>query len=308
VGLGRFTFSLWNLDRQIVPEPVRESDLRVGVLIPTYNEPREVLFPTVAAAVALDPGHETYVLDDGQRLWVRAMAASLGARYIARDEHPHAKASNVNHALAQLDLDVVAILDADHIPDEEFLANTLGYFADPRVAVVQTPQDFYNLDSFEHDKNRSWLSRGRRAISFNEQPLFYRAIQPGKNRWKAAFWCGTNALVRVSAIEEIGGIADETVTEDMHTTIRLHRSGWESIYHNEVLAQGLAARDATEYQAQRLRWGTGAMQILRLEHPFTRRGLSLSQRLAYASTILGWFDAWRTLGYLLLPLVVLSVA
>jgi cellulose synthase (UDP-forming) len=305
VGLGLFAFSLWDLDRQHVPEPVRQTDLRVGVLIPTYNEPLEVLFPTVAAAVALAPSHETYVLDDGQRLWVRAMAASLGARYIAREEHTHAKAGNVNHALAQLDLDVVAILDADHVADSGFLTNTLGYFENPCVAVVQTPQDFYNLDSFEHDKNRSWFWRARRPISFNEQRLFYRAIQPGKNRWKAAFWCGTNALVRTSAIEDIGGIAHETVTEDMHTTIRLHRHGWESVYHNEVLAHGLAARDATEYQAQRLRWGTGAMQILHLEHPLTRRGLSLPQRLAYAATILGWFDAWRTLGYVLLPIVVL---
>jgi cellulose synthase (UDP-forming) len=187
-------------------------------------------------------------------------------------------------------------LAADHVADGGFLTNTLGYFEDPRVAVVQTPQDFYNLDSFEHDKNRSWFWRARRPISFNEQRLFYRAIQPGKNRWKAAFWCGTNAVVRTAAIAEIGGIADETVTEDMHTTIRLHRHGWESIYHNELLAQ---------YQAQRLRWGTGAMQILRLEHPLTRRGLSLPQRLAYAATILGWFDAWRTLGYVLLPLVVI---
>jgi cellulose synthase (UDP-forming) len=133
-------FSLWNLDRQLVPEPVRETDLRVGVLIPTYNEPMEVLFPTVAAAVALEPSHETYVLDDGQRLWVRAMAASLGARYIARKEHTYAKAGNVNHALAQLELDVVGILDADHVADSGFLTNTLGYFEDHHVAVVQTPR------------------------------------------------------------------------------------------------------------------------------------------------------------------------
>jgi cellulose synthase (UDP-forming) len=305
VGLGLFTFSLWNVDRGVVPEPVQRTDLRVGVLIPTYNEPIEVLFPTVAAAVALEPSHETYVLDDGQRLWVRAMAASLGARYIAREEHTHAKAGNVNHALAEVELDVVGILDADHIAESGFLTNTLGYFEDPGVAVVQTPQDFYNLDSFEHEKNRSWFWRARRSVSFNEQRLFYRAIQPGKNRWKAAFWCGTNAVVRTTAIAEIGGIADETVTEDMHTTIRLHRHGWESIYHNEVLAHGLAARDATEYQAQRLRWGTGAMQILHLERPFTRGGLSLSQRVAYAATILGWFDAWRTLGYVLLPVAVI---
>lgn len=127
------------------------------------------------------------MLDDGQRLWVRAMAASLGARYITREERTHAKAGNLNHALAQLDLDVIGVLDADHIADIGFLTHTLGYFEDPQVAVVQTPQDFYNLDSFEHDKNRSWFWRGRRSISFNEQRLFYRAIQPGKNRWKAVF-------------------------------------------------------------------------------------------------------------------------
>lgn len=301
LGLGLFAFSLWNLDRQAIPKPVERTDLRVGVLIPTYNEPKEVLFPTVAAAVALEPQHETFVLDDGQRPWVRAMAASLGAKYLTREKRTDAKAGNLNHALARLDLDLIAVLDADHVVKAGFLTHTLGYFDDPRIAVVQTPQDFYNLDSFEHDRNRSWFWPQRRSIAFNEQRLFYRAIQPGKNRWKAAFWCGTNAIVRVSALREVGGVACETLTEDMHTTIRLHRKNWRTVYHNEVLAHGLAARNATEYQTQRLRWGTGAMQILHLEHPITGRGLSLSQRLAYAATILGWFDAWRTLGYVLLP-------
>ncbi|HEX3392037.1 MAG TPA: glycosyltransferase [Solirubrobacteraceae bacterium] len=305
VGLGLYAFSLWDLDRGVAPKPVERTDLRVGVLIPTYNEPMQVLFPTVAAAVALEPKHETVVLDDGQRVWVRAMAASLGARYLTREDRTHAKAGNLNNALAQLDFDVVGVLDADHVVTADFLTHTLGYFEDPRVALVQTPQDFYNLDSFEHAPNRSWFWRDRRPISFNEQRLFYRALQPGKNRWKAAFWCGTNAVVRVSALRDVGGIACETVTEDMHTTIRLHRKKWRTVYHNEVLAHGLAARNMAEYQTQRLRWGTGAMQILRLERPFTRRGLTLAQRVAYAATIVGWFDAWRTLGYVLLPLAVL---
>jgi cellulose synthase/poly-beta-1,6-N-acetylglucosamine synthase-like glycosyltransferase len=305
LSLALFVFSLWDLDRQTIPAQVERTDLRVGVLIPTYNEPMEVLFPTVAAAVALQPEHETYVLDDGQRLWVRAMAASLGAQYLTRDDRAHAKAGNLNHALSRLDLDVIAVLDADHVAKAEFLTHTLGYFDDPRIAVVQTPQDFYNLDSFEHGHNRSWFWPTRRAVSFNEQRLFYRAIQPGKNRWKAAFWCGTNAVVRVSALREIGGIACETLTEDMHTTIRLHRKKWQTAYHNEVLAHGLAARNAAEYQTQRLRWGTGAMQILRLERPLTGSGLTLAQRVAYAATIFGWFDAWRTLGYVLLPTAVM---
>jgi cellulose synthase (UDP-forming) len=77
------------------------------------------------------------------------------------------------------------------------------------------------------------------------------------------------------------------------------------VYHNEVLVRGLAASDAATYQLQRHRWGTGAMQVLRKENPLFVSGLSLGQRLGYAATLLGWFDAWRSLGYLLLPAAVL---
>ncbi len=111
-------------------------------------------------------------------------------------------------------------------------------------------------------------------------------------------------MVRTSALRAVGGVATETLTEDIHTSIRLHRRGWRTVYHNEVLARGLAARDAEQYQAQRLRWVTGAMQLLHLEHPITGRGLTVGQRVAYAATVLGWFDAWRTLGYVLVPLAV----
>lgn len=304
VGIGLFTFSLWDLDSVKPPSEVHETDLRIAVLIPTYNEPSEVLLPTIAAAVALEPAHETWVLDDGQRSWVAELADTLGAHYLVREDHAHAKAGNVNHALGHIEADLVAILDADHVATPGFLTHTIGYFDDPHMAVVQTPQDFYNADSFEHDRNRSWFWRGRRDVSFNEQRLFYRGIQPGKNRWGAAFWCGTNAVVRMTALREVGGVAYESVTEDIHTTIRIHRKGWRTVYHNEVLAYGLAARDAEQYQTQRVRWGTGAMQVMHQEHPLTGPGLTFSQRLAYASTLLGWFDAWRTLGYVLVPMAV----
>lgn len=304
--LGLFTFSLWELDSIPPPAPVSRTDLRVAVLIPTFNEDREVLLPTIAAAVSLQPAHQTVVLDDGERPWVRHLAAELGAEYLARPEHTHAKAGNLNYAIARIEADVVGVLDADHVATPDFLTHTLGYFADPKIAVVQTPQDFYNVDSFEHARSRPWLWRRRRAGGFNEQRLFYRALEPGKNRWGAAFWCGTSALVRITALRDVGGVAYETLTEDIHTTVRMHRRGWRTAFHNEVLAYGLAARDAAQYQTQRNRWGVGAMQLLRLERPLTGRGLTMAQRVAYASTLLGWFDSWRTLGYVLLPLLVLT--
>jgi cellulose synthase (UDP-forming) len=298
LGLGLYTFSLWDVNAGPRARPVRETPLRVAVLIPTWNEPPEVLAPTIAAAVALQPVHETWVLDDGDRPHVARLAGDLGARYLRRSERSHAKAGNLNHAMQVVQADVVAVLDADHVARPSFLVNTLGYFDDPRVALIQTPQDFYNLASFEH-------SRTAARDGFNEQSLFYRVILAGKNRWQAAFWCGTSALLRVRALNEVGGVATGTVTEDIHTTIRLHAAGWRTVYHNEILARGLAAASADQYLLQRHRWGTGAMQVLRADNPLTVSGLTMPQRLAYAFTLFGWFDAWRSLGYLLLPVAVL---
>lgn len=294
VGLALFTFSLWDVDGPPPPGRRHATDLRLAVLIPTYNEAPEILLSTIAAAVAVEPAHETWVLDDGARPEIEELAHRLGARYLARTDRTHAKSGNVNHALGIVDADVVAILDADHVAGPNLFTSTRAYFDDPRIAVVQSPQDFYNADSFEQEGE------------FQEQALFYRVLQAGKNRWGAAFWCGTGALVRVAALRDVGGVATDTVTEDIHTTIRLHRRGWRSVYHNEVLARGLAAADAGQYQLQRLRWGTGAMQVLRTENPMVCSGLTLPQRLSYAATLLGWFDSWRSLAYLVLPMLVLA--
>lgn len=296
LGLLLFTLNLWDVDYLPAAQPRPDTDLGLAILIPTYNEPEETLLPTVAAAVSVDLPHETLVLDDGGRPWVREMAARLGAHYIARPTHESAKAGNVNHALQLLDCDLVAIIDADHVATSGLLRDTVAYFDDPKVALVQTPQDFYNLESFEHERN------------FSEQRLFYRALLAGRNRWNAAFCCGTGAVFRVAALREVGGLATETVTEDIHTSIRLHRRGWRTVFHNEVLAHGLAAGDVSQYLGQRLRWGTGAMQVLRCENPMTVGGLTPMQRVSYLTTLLGWFDAWRSLGYLLIPMAVLGVA
>ena len=294
--LALFTINLWDVDATQPPTQRDGTDLKLAVLIPTFNEPEETLLPTVAAAVSANLAHDTWVLDDGARPRVQALAERLGARYLARPTHEHAKAGNVNHALSQLDADLVAIIDADHVVHADLFRNTLGYFDDNQVALVQTPQDFYNLHSFEHERD------------FSEQRLFYRALLAGRNRWNAAFCCGTGAIFRVAALRDVGGLAVDTVTEDIHTTLRLHRRGWRTVFHNEVLAHGLAAANVVQYLGQRLRWGTGAMQLLRRENPATVSGLTPMQRVSYLTTLLGWFEAWRSLGYLLVPMVVLLVA
>ena len=298
-GLVLYTVALWTVDAGEPPNGNSLRRPRVAVLIPTYNEPPDVLLPTIAAAVALKPKHETWVLDDGRRDEIRALAETLGARYLARPSNEHAKAGNLNHALEHIDADIVGVLDADHVPTARFLTALLPYFDDPTLAFVQSPQDFYNLESFEHQ--RRWNGQ-----IFNEEAVFYRVIAPAKNRWHAPFWCGTCALVRVSALRSVGGVSTDSVTEDIHTTIRMYRKGWTGAYHNEVVARGLAPDDATGYLIQRNRWAIGAMQVLRRENPLFAPGLTIGQRLAFMTTLFGWFDSWRTFAYITIPLAVVG--
>ncbi len=297
IGLVLYTVAVWNLDPPPTPVGHDLERWNVAVLIPTYNEPPEILLPTIAAAVALQPAHQTWVLDDGRRGEVRRLAEQLGASYLARPDNSHAKAGNLNYALDRIEADIVAVLDADHIPTARFLVATLPYFDDDQLAFVQTPQDFYNLDSFEHER------RGN-GQTFNEEAVFYRVIAPAKSRWSAPFWCGTCALVRVSALKSVGGVATDSVTEDIHTTIRMYRAGWTGAYHNEVVARGLAPDDAHAYLVQRHRWAKGAMQVLRRENPLFGPGLNVGQRLAFVTTLFGWFDSWRTLAYMTIPVAV----
>lgn len=299
IGLTLYTVSLWDIDAGPRWRPASAPPGRVTVLLPTYQEPVEVLLPSIAAAVAIELPHETWVLDDGNRLEVKRLAEDLGAKYLAREDNTHAKAGNLNHAIRKIPSDFYVFFDADHVAQPDFLRQTLGYFDDPEVAIVQTPQDFYNLESFEHEGITQADKR-----PYNEESIFYRVIAPGKNFWDAAFWCGTGAVVRSTALEQVGLVATDSVTEDIQTTMRMNRLGWKTVYHNEVLARGLAPSDASQYMLQRRRWAIGAMQVLRQERPLTASGMTFGQRLAFATTLLGWFDSWRTFAFIVLPIAV----
>jgi cellulose synthase/poly-beta-1,6-N-acetylglucosamine synthase-like glycosyltransferase len=296
IALVLYVVSTWNVTPAVVPVSTGPAPT-VTVLIATYDEHLDILLPTVAACLGMDGDHETWVLDDGDRFEVAEMVTALGARYVSRPVHDHAKAGNLNHALRMVTTDLVAVFDADHVPERHFLTRTLPYFADQRLALVQTPQDFYNTSSFEHLHEGSAL---------HEESLFYRVIQAGKHNAGAAFWCGTNAVLRVRALRDVGGVATESLTEDFHTTMKLHRAGWRSAYHNEVLARGLAAGGPDAFFAQRRRWGRGAMQVLRHDNPLTSSGLTWAQRISYVYSLSAWFDSWRTLGLALVPVAVVT--
>ncbi len=290
-------FMTWRLtDRQSTPP---QPGLKVDVFIPTYNEPIDIVRKTLLAAKHMDYPHETWLLDDGKRPEMEALAKRLEVRYITRENNDHAKAGNLNNALRQSEGEFIAIFDADHAPQKHFLNKTLGFFSDSQAAFVQTPQDFFNLDSYQH----RWHEKGKKL--WTEQSLFFKVIQRGKDYWNAAFFCGSCAVVRRSALDQIGGFATETITEDLHTSIKFHKAGFRSVYLSESLAYGIAPATVAPFLHQRIRWGQGAMQVLRKENIFFTRRLTIAQRLNYLASIMTYFDGWQKGLFYIAPVIVL---
>jgi cellulose synthase (UDP-forming) len=288
-----FCFLAWRIPASKRP-PIDRSHT-VEVLVCTYDEGLDVLEATLLGCAGINYPHVTWVLDDGRREPVRALAERTGARYLTRADNRHAKAGNINHALEVVDAELLLILDADHVPQPDILDATVGYFDDPTMAVVQTPHDFGNHDSFQH------FETGR-----HDQSMFFEVILPGKDRHNSVFWCGSAAVIRRAALVEVGGVATETIAEDFHTTIKLHSRGWKSRYHGETLVQGLAPHDLSSYLLQRDRWARGNLAVFRTtENPLRARNLSLAQRFSYLSSLLAYFVPLQRLGLLTVLTVML---
>jgi cellulose synthase (UDP-forming) len=262
----------------------------VDVFITTYGEAIEAIRKTATAAVAIRGEHVTWILDDGRSDEVRQLAGELGVRYVRRLSSGGAKAGNVNHALSLASGDYFAIFDADFVPRPEFLEETVPFFADEHVAFVQTPQKYGNLHNV--------ISRGAGYM----QSVFYRFIQPGRNRFNAAFCVGTNVIFRRSAIDEVGGIYTDSKSEDVWTSLMLHEAGWRTIYIPMVLAIGDAPDTVEAYTKQQLRWATGGFEILLTHNPLSRkRRLTLDQRLQYLVTASFYLTGICPLLLLLVP-------
>jgi cellulose synthase (UDP-forming) len=443
-----FGLTMWRLrERGAAPPP--PPGATVDVFITCYNEPVELVRETVRAARAIRWPHETHVLDDGASPEMEAMAREEGVGYITRsddwkDRPRHAKAGNLNNALFRTTGEFLLILDADQLAEPELLDRTLGWFRDPQVGLVQTPQYFVNV----HDAD----PLGSQA------PLFYGPIQQGKDGWNAAFFCGSNAVLRREALMQLGivgyvrevedatrrvlrtadrvlrrgraearrrgdeatgaalaelqaaldrvraevrggtalqeathafrqevdaisrrmvrrdldaldadlaelaghavdldvehgapvvddavhhalaarelsplgaiasvrrlvddldgvrhdeaqpvmPLATISVTEDMATAMRLHGMGWRSVYHHEILANGLAPEDLGSMLHQRLRWAQGTLQVLLRENPLLQRRLSIGQRLMYLATMWSYLSGFAALAYLAAPVIYLT--
>jgi cellulose synthase (UDP-forming) len=269
----------------------------VDILIPTYNEPNFILRRTVIGCQALEYSHKkVYLLDDTRRPEVKELAEELGCEYLTRPDNLYAKAGNLNHAIAHIQGDLIAVFDADFVPTKNFLNRTVGFFQDSQVALVQTPQSFYNSDPIARNL-------GLDNVLTPEEEVFYRQIQPLRDAAGSVICSGTSFVVCRRALEEAGGFVTDSLSEDYFTGIRLAAKGYRLIYLDEKLSAGLAAENISAHATQRLRWARGTLQAFFIDaNPLTIKGLNFWQRLAHSEGLLHWFASISRLGFLLMPL------
>lgn len=259
----------------------------VDVFICTYNEDLTILERTILAAREIDyPNFKVWILDDGRRQWLQDYCDEVGVEYIGRSDNKGAKGGNLNNAIrhtAELtNSPFILILDADFAPQKAILKRTIGQFADESIGVIQTPQFYYNSDPIQHNLlvSDAWV---------DDQRIFFDVMQPSKDGWGTAFCVGTSCVVRRDALTRIGGMPEETVTEDIHLTYRLMQAGLTTRWLNERLSVGLSAESLSGYITQRCRWCLGTIQVALLaDGPFRGRGYSMMQRLHYLHGLLFW--------------------
>lgn len=289
----------------------------VDVFVPSYNEDLDIVGTTLAAAKNLDyPANRlnVYLLDDGgtdqkctdpdpekaeaarqRRVEFKAYCEELGVHYLTRARNEHAKAGNLNAGMERSNGDLIVVFDADHAPTRDFLRHTVGYFQkDPKLFLVQTPHFFLNPDPIE--KN---LETFNRMPSENE--MFYSVIQKGLDKWNGTFFCGSAAVLRRQALELTAGFSGHSITEDCETALELHTRGWNSLYVDRAMIAGLQPETFTSFIGQRSRWCQGMLQILLLKKPMFRKGLSMSQRIAYTSNPLFWLFPLSRLTFMIAP-------
>ena len=320
--LGIFT-SLHLLERKSIDlEDYPQEDWpSVDILIPTYNESQLIIENTVLAALAIDYPKDKFtvnLLDDGgtdqkcnqkneeaaqearqRRKDLMKFCDFVGIRYITRAKNENAKAGNLNSSLSTVSNDFILILDTDHVPAKQFLKKTVGWFLkDEKVFLVQTPHAFYNQDPIERN-----LRMGDTAITEND--MFYKNIQLGHDFWESSFFCGSAAVLRRSLIDELGGIAGETITEDAETAIKLHDRGYRSVYIREPMVRGLQTESFGALVIQRVRWTQGMVQIFLLKNPFLSKNLKWYQKISYMSASFFWFFAYSRVIFYIAPLMYL---
>ena len=294
-----FSLTVW--DQKRILSPKIKQYLTVDVFITVCGEPPKLVEETIAAATSLDyPKYKVYVLNDGfsRNLpgWeeVNEIALKYGATPIVRETNKGNKAGNVNNALSKTSGELVVIFDADHVPHRDFLKKTVGFFKAKKVALVQTPQYYVN-------REQNFLT----TAAWEQQELFFGPICRGKNFMNATFWCGTNAILRRKALEDIKGVPENNIAEDFLASLFFHERAWETVYLAEVLAEGLAPQNLANYVTQQFRWARGSSELMFRYNPILNKRLTWAQKIQYLYSSSYYLNGFIALIDAVVPLLVL---
>jgi cellulose synthase/poly-beta-1,6-N-acetylglucosamine synthase-like glycosyltransferase len=266
------------------PTPMKARDgWRVGVattFVPGL-ESFEMLEKTVNALVAMKYPHETWVLDEGDSEEVKALCRSLGVHHFTRKHLPQyqtasgsyqrrTKHGNYNAWFSEAgyaNYDLITGFDPDHVPHPEFLDRVLGFFNDPQIGYVQTPQVYYN-------QGASFIARGAAEETYS----YYSVTQMASYNLGFPIVTGCHHTHRVSALKEVGGFAAHDA-DDLLITLLYRASGWQGVYQPEILAKGLAPVDWEGYLRQQLRWAQSVLDVKFRAFPKLASRLPLHTRI-----------------------------
>lgn len=292
-----YLYTIW--DTEYMPAFDGSYRPAVDIFVTVCGEPVDIVERTVAAIQNMDyPEFHVYILNDGyvarKNNWeeIEALSRRMGVHCFTRQVAGGAKAGNINNAIRLTESPLMVVFDADHVPHRDFLEKTVGYFADPKMGFVQSPQFYKN-----HTKNAVT------AGAWEQQALFFGAICKGKNRMNAATMCGTNMVIRREALAQVGNICEESIAEDFVTGMFIHQKGWKSCYVPEVLAEGLAPEDFLSYSKQQFRWARGSLDVLFRYNFLFKRGLTFSQRIQYLSSVSYFLSGLVVLMNALIPII-----
>ncbi|MEW6404972.1 MAG: cellulose synthase catalytic subunit [Chloroflexota bacterium] len=250
--------------------PLTTQKFTIDIFITAYNEDHTLIEKALLTASNLPEEKQVWLLDDGNNQALAQMAARLGVGYLTRPDRRHAKAGNINAALARTTGDIVVIFDIDHTPRPEFLAKALGYFANPEVGFVQVMLTFAN-------EEETWISKAAADTCLD----FYNPTSIGADGMRSATLIGSNALIRRKALDSIQGY-QPGLAEDLATSIAMHAAGWRSVYVAEPLAPGIAPPDLTSWFTQQLKWSRGVFELLLTVFPRKFRQLQPGHQVMYA--------------------------
>jgi len=280
-----------------VPTPNPDYTPKISLHVPAYNEPIEVVRNTLLSLAELDyPDYEVLVVDNNtpaEATWrpLERICRELGPRFhcLHLASWPGYKSGALNFALAQTDpkAEIIGIIDADYQVETNFLRELTPAFADPKLAFLQTPQDYsdYQGNLFSESTYRGYK-------------YFFEVSMPARNEHNAIIFAGTMGLIRKSVLEEIGGWDEWCITEDAEASLRILKRGYQSRYIHKSYGRGLMPFDFEGLKKQRFRWCFGGIQILKKHWevlmPWAHwvdpeNKLTLAQRYHYLVGGLGWF-------------------